>query len=67
MVNGTVDQRSPARPKGFDATGPQDNSTFHIYPSLSLSAGDVLEARWTDRAGSAWTNRHVVGTAGGTR
>jgi hypothetical protein len=61
LVNGLVDDQSPARPNGYDATGPADNSTFHVFPKRRVRSGDILEARWTDRSGSAWTHRHVAG------
>src|SRR6056297_1472478 len=60
-INGVVDERSSsARPDGWDATGPRDGSTFHIHPEVTLSSGDVLEARWTDGAGVARESVHVV-------
>jgi hypothetical protein len=63
LVNGKPDDRYPkVRPDGFDATGPQDESTFHVYPSLTPKDGTVLEARWTDRSGTDHVSEHVVGT-----
>ena len=53
LVGGEVDDRCSCRPGGFDATGPQEESKYHIYPDITLSAGDVIEARWTDRSGVA--------------
>lgn len=61
-INGAVDDRKPAaRPNGWDATGPRDNSTFHVYPAVRLAPGDSLEARWTDRSGRSHRSVHVVG------
>ena len=63
LIDGTPDDRYPkVRPDGFDATGPQDASTFHVYPSLVPADGSVLKARWTDRNGNAHVSEHVVGT-----
>ncbi len=64
--NGQIDVRAPAsRPNGYDATGPNEGSTYHMYPDLVLVAGDVLEARWVDGSGTARTSTHtVVGEAG---
>ncbi len=65
LVNGTPDARCSCRPNGFDATGPQDNSRFHIYPNITLAAGDELEARWTS-GGVEYSSVHVVGGTGPT-
>lgn len=42
-VNGTVNRTDP--------TGRRENSEFHTYPPVTLAAGDVLRAEWTDVAG----------------
>jgi hypothetical protein len=47
-----------------DATGPQDASVFHFWPAITIAAGDVLRATWTDGAGVARESIHTV--AGGT-
>jgi hypothetical protein len=63
-INGVIDDRDPvARPNGFDATGPQENSKYHIWPSVTLSAGDVLEGRWVDRSGQVRKSTQVVAAA----
>jgi hypothetical protein len=62
FVDGKADDRSPtARPDGWDATGPQHNSTFHHYPKLTLQPGMELEARWTDKSGTSFRSVHIVG------
>ncbi len=60
LINGKVDERHSARPGGFDATGPQEDSKYHIYPDVALSAGDVLGARWVDRSGVSRSSTYVV-------
>ena len=59
LVNGVVDERCTCRPNGYDATGPEDGSIFHIYPDITLVEGDVLEARWTS-GGVSYSSTHVV-------
>src|SRR6056297_35785 len=62
LVDGVPDDRnSKVRPDGFDATGPEDDSDFHVYPSMIPVEGSVLEARWTDRSGVEHVSRHLVG------
>jgi hypothetical protein len=36
---------------------------YQMYPPLTLTAGDVLRATWTDTAGQARESTHVVGSA----
>ncbi len=60
LINGKVDERHSARPGGFDATGPQEDSKYHIYPDVALSPGDVLGARWVDRSGVSRSSTYVV-------
>ena len=62
LISGEVDDRCSCRPGGFDATGPQEDSKYHIYPDVDLSAGDVIEARWTDRSGAARSSTWTVGS-----
>ena len=66
LINGQVDDRnSSARPNGYDATGPQEGSEYHVYPDIALQAGDTVTARWTDQNGAPRTSRVTVepGTA----
>ncbi len=63
LINGEIDERHSARPGGFDATGPQEDSKYHVYPDVALSAGDVIEAKWTDRGGAARSSTWTVGSA----
>jgi hypothetical protein len=61
VVNGVVDERSTsARPDGYDATGPQDDSTFHVFPEITLAVGDLIEGRWLDRNGEAQSSAVVI-------
>ncbi len=65
FINGDADDRnSKARPDGWDATGPQEGSLFHVYPKISLSVGDVIQARWVTADGYSHVAELVVG--GGT-
>jgi autotransporter family porin len=43
-----------------DATGPQDGSEFHFYPAITIEAGNVLRATWTDKAGVARESIYTV-------
>lgn len=45
-INEQVDARHSARPNGVDATGPNEGSRFHIYPSYNFQACDTVAARW---------------------
>ncbi len=68
LINGEPDDRhSGARPNGFDATGPRDDSVFHVYPAVDLVEGDVVSARWTALDGSTYvsTSTVVPSNAGG--
>lgn len=68
FINGRVDERnSNARPDGFDATGPREDSQYHVYPGITLNRGDVVTARWTDRNGTPRRSTATIGstTAGG--
>jgi len=61
---GVVDERNPvSRPNGFDATGPQESSTYHMFPDLFLDFGDELEARWVDVGGIEHINAVTVESA----
>lgn len=46
-----------------DATGPEDGSTFHFYPGITIAAADVLRATWTDRSGAARESVHPASTS----
>ncbi len=62
FINGDADDRnSKARPDGWDATGPQEGSTFHVYPKISLRVGDVIQARWVTPGGDTHVSELVVG------
>ena len=50
LLNGSSDPE-PAR---CDATGPRDNSQFHMYPDFDIQATDRFTAYWTDLNGDQW-------------
>lgn len=59
-INGVVDTRCTCRPNGFDATGPREGSTYHIYPSIDLEEYDVLQAGWRGLDGQYYSSTYVV-------
>lgn len=61
--NGAIDlRRDDVRPDGYDSTGPNEGSTYHMFPTIDLAIGDVLRAFWTDANGNPHENEIVIGT-----
>ena len=46
-----------------DSTGPAQGSVYEMFPSVTLVAGDVLRAAWTDTSGTSRFAEHTVGGA----